>query len=405
MLHATGHSWIPSGFGFLRPAAARSGPRRLRTLVAAVGAITLSVAGIPALTSPAGAAGTLTDCTDGTLRAAVAAGGAVQFGVDCTNLVLSSSITIPSGLIVSIEANGHDVQISGGDATRHFVVDGGSLTLVGVTLRNGRMTAGSVATGLPGTTGADGDFGTGGGQLACIPLIRPVADGEPGSPGTDGLDGTSGGPGADGAAARGGSVLVNAGSLVLDGARIRDSQVVGGPGGRGGAGGDGGEGGAGGPGGPGGNDTPPLCSGAGKGGAGAAGGSGGSGGPGGAPGAGGAGLGGAVFNAGTLTLRNASSVSGAATGGPGGVGGAGGAGGASGAGGAGGGGGAGYDGSPGGAGAVRWGCRCDRRPRRREWRNRSRRSRVGRRDLQHGLVGRPGLDGDGVRNRRPGRIR
>src|SRR3954468_415730 len=87
--------------------------------------------------APRAHATTITSCSDSSLRSAVAAGGTVAFGVDCTDLVLSRTITIPAGLTVDIQANRHTVALDGGNAVRHFVVKGGTLSITGLTLENG----------------------------------------------------------------------------------------------------------------------------------------------------------------------------------------------------------------------------------------------------------------------------
>src|SRR5262245_4959182 len=90
--------------------------------------------------APAGhASGTVATCADASLRAAVAAGGTVTFGVDCNDLVLSSEIVIPAGRVVDIEANGHSVTLDGNGATRLFRVTGGRLTIGGLLLQGGTV--------------------------------------------------------------------------------------------------------------------------------------------------------------------------------------------------------------------------------------------------------------------------
>ena len=63
---------------------------------------------------PAGAADvTINDCTDASLRTAVAAGGVITYGVDCSDLVLASSLVIPAGKNLTIDGNGHTLVLDG----------------------------------------------------------------------------------------------------------------------------------------------------------------------------------------------------------------------------------------------------------------------------------------------------
>src|SRR5207253_9692454 len=111
-----------------------AGARRL--VAGAVALVAVVAWGVPG--AAAIAQTTITSCDETTFRNAVAAGGTVQFGVDCPNLVLTSELAIPSGLQVDIQANGHTVALNGGNAVRHFHVTGGTLSITGMTLKNGR---------------------------------------------------------------------------------------------------------------------------------------------------------------------------------------------------------------------------------------------------------------------------
>src|SRR4051812_24096145 len=79
----------------------------------------------------ASAATALTNCTETSLRAAVAKGGTVQYSLNC-DTVLTKVISIPSTLVVTIDANGHSVNLDGGAAVRLFTVNGVRLTIVGI---------------------------------------------------------------------------------------------------------------------------------------------------------------------------------------------------------------------------------------------------------------------------------
>lgn len=86
-------------------------------------------------------------CTDAALRSAVAATGNVRYGVDCPSVLLNSAFVVGTGVTVSIDANGHAVSLDARQLGRHFEVDGGTLTLIGVELRNGLVVG---AAGRPG---------------------------------------------------------------------------------------------------------------------------------------------------------------------------------------------------------------------------------------------------------------
>jgi hypothetical protein len=231
----------------------------------------------------------LNTCSESAFRAAVAKGGTLQFGVDCSDIVLSQTVSIPSGLSVDVEAGGHTVVLDGGGVRRHFIVDGGSLKLNGLTLQNGAAPgttgrdAGAGHAGKSGALGADGAQGTCG---------TNSGTGDAGGPGTAGAPGTAGQNGGAGGAAQGGSILITSGSATVLNSTLTGNIVAGRFGGRGGAGGTGGTGGKGGRGGTGAIGGSQCA--AGPGGVGGIGGIGGAGGAGGSGGNGGAASGGAI---------------------------------------------------------------------------------------------------------------
>src|SRR5689334_13258614 len=80
-------------------------------------------------------AASLPECDEAIFRIAIAQGGNVQFGCDGT-IVLTSTLAVTND--VTLDANGHSVTISGGDAVRHFAVQSNaSLSLLGLRLVNG----------------------------------------------------------------------------------------------------------------------------------------------------------------------------------------------------------------------------------------------------------------------------
>jgi hypothetical protein len=62
---------------------------------------------------------TLTTCDEASLKAAVAGGGTVQYGLDCT-VTLTSPVIVGAGLTVDVEAGGFRVILSGGHTSRHL---------------------------------------------------------------------------------------------------------------------------------------------------------------------------------------------------------------------------------------------------------------------------------------------
>ena len=287
----------------------------------------------------AGPTTTLMSCTEGALAAAVALGGNVTYGTSCTSVLFSTPITIPSTLTVNVSGGGFSVTLSVSTVTQFFVVNGGHLNITGLTLEDGAVDGSAGAAGSTGTNGLNGAVGSDGSNGG-------PASGDSGGAGTKGGGGkvgTSGGAGGAGGAAKGGAIEIQSGSVVvLAHDSFIDDTVEGGNGGSGGPGGSGGSGGPGGVGGTGGSGTTGPAGGpGGKGGHGGAGGSGGHAGNGGKGGVGGSGEGGAIYNAGLLTLEFDTFSDDLAIGGGGGDGGSGGAGGSGGLGGAGGAGGGG----------------------------------------------------------------
>ena len=298
-----------------------SGRRPGRTAGGFAFAVLVATMSLPPTIHSVGAATTptvISQCTEAAVRAAVAAGGSYTMGCDGT-ITMGSSLVVPAGRSVTLDATGHTVVFDGQGRTQLVLVTGGTLDLISVTLQNG-LAAGAAATvGVKGRNGAWGADGVTGADF----------NGTNGKPGVPGGAGGNGGKGGD---AHGGAIEVRSGTVQISNVTIRNSDAIGGNGGAGGSGGAGGKGGNGGPGAV--QTNPPLGSNpyAGFGGNGAAGGKGA---PGGAGGNGGRGLGGAIYNAGTLTVLDSRLVGNSALGGNGGADGYGGPGGAGGSGGTG----------------------------------------------------------------------
>jgi len=176
--------------------------RRILAAMARLARFLLALFLVAAVSAPvaaptAAATTSLTTCTEAAFDSAVAGGGAVQFGIDCT-LAMTTAVTIGGGLTVDVEANGHQVILDAGLRTRHFVVSGGSLTLGNLTMRNGQATGATGSGGASGQAGADQTNGTG-------------------QNGTDGTPGHAGSPGGD---AQGGSMLITSGSMRRERGRL-----------------------------------------------------------------------------------------------------------------------------------------------------------------------------------------
>jgi hypothetical protein len=129
------------------------------------------------------AGGVVSTCDEASLRAALAGGGTVTFACDGT-ITLANTLAITNGTV--IDASGHGITISGGNAVRLLTVDPGvNLSLIQLTLANGRH------------KGADGVLGP------------PITDGQPGM---------------------GGAILNNGGTVALTGCTVVSNVAVGGAG-------------------------------------------------------------------------------------------------------------------------------------------------------------------------------
>lgn len=256
-------------------------PSLLRRITALVVLVALSQV-------TARAEGTVTDCTQAALKAAIEGGGTVTFANDCT-ITLTSSIPIVADTI--IDAGSSSVTITASTATnaagvRLFrITTGVSLTLINLTLSNGRSTNGGAVYNQ--------------GNLIAIncAFSSNRAAGRAGVAGVNGQDednsGGSGSAGGNGNPGLGGAIYNDsAGVASFTNCTFRLNGAIGGPGGKGGNGGSGSfEGGDGGKGGNAGRAQ-----------------------------------GGAIYNLGKLFLENCTLSENSATGGNGGVGGTGGSG-------------------------------------------------------------------------------
>lgn len=181
----------------------------------------------------------LTQCTEENLRVALAGGKTIQFDCD-TMLVLSNTIVVSTN--VTLDAQGRNVTISGGDQVRIFEVEPNvTLTLRNLRLINGLHGGNSTntnsvvtITGMPARGGAIYNRGTV--VLVETQLAGNVAEGVNGKAGASpnsaaGEDGQSGGRGL------GGAVFNDRGFLIASNCVFFANSARGGEGGDGGNGG------------------------------------------------------------------------------------------------------------------------------------------------------------------------
>lgn len=229
------------------------------------------------------AGGVVTSGTEASLRAALNGGGLVTFSNDFV-IVISQQIVINQAA-TTIDSAGHNIVIATSNSVP-LLNAATNLTLKGITLVGGSSsTAGGALYVNAGVTAiASGCVFSGNSAIGTNGLSG--MNGSTNSNGTGG-NGTAGFQGTTGT----GGAIFNAGTLTLLNCSLTNNAATGGAGGAGGTGGPGG-------------------------GTFSIGGNGGDGAP------GGAGLGGAVYNAGDLTIINCTLSSNSATGGAGGQGGA-----------------------------------------------------------------------------------
>src|SRR4051812_30078864 len=116
--------------------------RRASVAAASLSLVLASVAGGAQASGPT----VLTTCDAAALAAAVTQGGTIQFAVDCPNLVLAGTLTVPATRTVDLQANGHAVTLNG-NQHRLFSVTGGKLAITGLTLTNGQVVGANGANG------------------------------------------------------------------------------------------------------------------------------------------------------------------------------------------------------------------------------------------------------------------
>jgi hypothetical protein len=133
------------------------------TMVAAVASLSGNIAR---------AGGTVTSCTESSLRAAMAGGGTVTFACDGT-IAVANTLTI--ALDTVLDASGHQVSISGGNALPVVRVNPNvAVSLINLTICNGKTPNGTNGT-LLGMNGGPGDPGGGIYNAGTLTLLNCVA--------------------------------------------------------------------------------------------------------------------------------------------------------------------------------------------------------------------------------------
>ena len=208
------------------------------------------------------AGGTVTCCTEASLRAAMAGGGTVTFACDGT-ITLANTLT--NTLDVVLDGNGHQITIGNSYNRIFFVNSTVTFTVINLTIANGysdngagifnaggRLVlshclfvsntangfAGAYNSGNPGTNGSGGAiFNTGTAAISDCTFLTNAATGGAGGVGYYGN--TTGGAGGAGGAGFGGAIY-NSGDLTLSNCTFSGNAVAGGTGGNGANGGNGG---------------------------------------------------------------------------------------------------------------------------------------------------------------------
>ena len=177
----------------------------------------------------------VTNCTESSLRAAMAGGGTVAFACDGT-ITLANTISISANTV--LDGSGHQVTISGGNSIRVFYVNPNiAFTVINLTISNGRTPDGTngIWNGTSATDGGPGEPG-GGFYNAGSLMLRDclVSSNRTGYGGHGWNSGTYGGPNSIGGAGGAGGGIYNAGTLTLSNCLVSgNSTGIGGGGGGG----------------------------------------------------------------------------------------------------------------------------------------------------------------------------
>jgi hypothetical protein len=121
---------------------------------------------------PLHASGVVTNCTEANLRNALAGGGTVTLACDGA-IVLTNTLTIDRD--TTLDGTGRNVVLSGGNAVRILDIDPGvHLTLINLTIADGRHTGTNAANFTDAGHGFGGGIYNKGGSVALISEIKLV---------------------------------------------------------------------------------------------------------------------------------------------------------------------------------------------------------------------------------------
>jgi len=120
--------------------------------------------------------GTVTNCTEANLRAAMAGGGMVAFACDGT-ITLASAITIAAD--TSLDGSGHQITISGNYAVRVFLVGSNvNFTAVDLAIADAKSQGGSAILNLDGKVNLSGvSFRSNSATIGGLDQLTPPASG------------------------------------------------------------------------------------------------------------------------------------------------------------------------------------------------------------------------------------
>jgi len=195
------------------------------------------------------AAGTVTNCTESNLDAALSGGGLVNFACDG---IITITTTKSISADTTLDATGHTVTISGNNAVRLFTVNAAvNFSVYNLTLANGTSTNGgaiynsgtlvvsnSVFSGNSASNSANGLGGAVYNNVGSLTLLNSSFSNNS-CRGGDGANGTAPAPvgnGQSGNAGAGGGIYNNAGSVNVTNCTFFGNSATGGRGGNGGDG-------------------------------------------------------------------------------------------------------------------------------------------------------------------------